>query len=232
MALGERRVLDYSAGRTGPVVERPSSSLFRNAPVSMAIVAVCVLATVANELTGNLVNMEGALIPSLVARGEWYRVLSCIPTHGGFIHVFFNMTVVWTLGVALEQGVGSWRFAVISLVTALGSSTFVMWLAPNVPTVGASGMILGYAGAMLPIATREGRSALMTWLIQIVIISALPGVSWQGHLGGFLFGLPCGVLLRDRARYFALGTPFLIGGAVLACALAISARAGGVVSWL
>lgn len=232
MALGNRRVLDASPGQSGPVVQRPSASLFRQAPVCMAILALSVLTTVANQLTGNLVNFEGALIPSRVAQGEWYRLLTAIPTHAGFIHVFFNMTVVWTLGVTLERVVGSWRFAVISLVTALGSSTLVMWLAPDVPTVGASGMILGYAGAMLPISTREGRSALMTWLIQILIISALPGVSWQGHLGGFLFGLPCGVLLRDRAKYFGLGTPLLIGGSVLACALATFWRAGGLSSWL
>lgn len=224
MAIGERRVLDRAA-QDQRVIRPPTASVLRRAPVSAAIIALSVAAVVGDFLTASRVTALGALVPSWVALGQWWRVLTCIPVHGNAIHLLFNMSVVWTLGVSLEQAIGSWRFAVISCVTALGSSTFVMLLAPEVATVGASGMILGYAGAMLPIATIEGRRSLLTWLVQIAIISLLPFVSWQGHLGGFVFGLPCGLLLRNNARYFGIGAPFLILGAVIACALSISYRA-------
>lgn len=224
MAIGQRRVLDPTTeDRRG--IPPARVGVLQRAPVSLVIIVASVAATLMNYATHDQFNQYAALVPAWAAQGQWYRVLSCIPAHGGAIHVLFNMSVVWTLGVSLERAVGSWRFAVISLVTALGSSTLVMLLAPNVATVGASGMILGYAGAMLPIATSEGRRSLMTWLVQIAIISLLPMVSWQGHLGGFLFGLPCGVLLRNNARDFGIGTPFLVGGAVLLCAGSIYLRA-------
>ncbi|MBX5480227.1 MAG: rhomboid family intramembrane serine protease [Myxococcaceae bacterium] len=189
-----------------------------------ALIALCVLTFAVDWLTRGAAFQLGALLPSLVRHGQWWRALACIFVHAGPLHLIMNMSVVWTLGFALERAIGSWRFMAISLVTALGSSTFVLLWSPDVPTIGASGMILGYAGAMLPIATAQGRRALGTWLVQIALISLLPNVSWQGHLGGFLFGLPCGVLLRHQARRFNAGIPFVVFAA--AVALVVAARVG------
>src|SRR5206468_7711605 len=123
------------------------------------------------------------------------------------------------LGFPLERAVGAGRMAIISWVTALGSSTFALLFSFDVPTVGASGMILGWAGALLPVATRETRRSLGTWLVQVAVLSLIPGVSWQGHLGGFLFGLPCGYALRlGRARFTALG-PVLMAAATATAVL-------------
>ncbi|HME92257.1 MAG TPA: rhomboid family intramembrane serine protease, partial [Myxococcaceae bacterium] len=135
-------------------------------------------------------------------------------------HIFFNMSAVYTLGAALERGLGTWRFALVSLATCLGSAAFALFFSFRVPTVGASGMILGWAGAMLPISTRAGRQNLLIWLVQVAVISLLPGVSWQGHLGGFLFGLPCGIALRAGARWFNLFGPLV---AVMAAVIAVLA---------
>jgi membrane associated rhomboid family serine protease len=102
------------------------------------------------------------------------------------------------------------RFLGICIVTALGSSAFALLFNFDVPTVGASGMILGWAGAMIPIATEQGRKELGTWLVQVVIISLLPGVSWAGHLGGFLFGIPCGVALRMGRAVYTVALPLIL----------------------
>ena len=72
-------------------------------------------------------------------------------------------------------------------------------------------MILGWAGAMIPISSAQGRRSLWIWLVQIAAISfILPNVSWQGHLGGFLFGLPCGVALRYGTQVFRYVAPVLL----------------------
>lgn len=161
-----------------------------------------------------------ALYGPLVRSGEWWRLLSYALEHGGPLHIFFNMSAVYTLGAALERGLGTWRFALVSLATCLGSAAFALFFSFGVPTVGASGMILGWAGAMLPISTRAGRQNLLIWLVQVAVISLLPGVSWQGHLGGFLFGLPCGIALRAGPRWFNLLGPVLV---VIAAAIAVVA---------
>jgi membrane associated rhomboid family serine protease len=144
-----------------------------------------------------------------VRAGEWWRVLSANVEHGGPLHLFFNMSVVWTMGRAYEAGIGTWRFAQISLVSALGSSVAVLFFAFGSPTVGASGMILGWVGAILPIASRTARRQLGVWLLQIVVISILPGVSWQAHLGGFVAGMLCGLALRAGAKVFRYAMPVL-----------------------
>ena len=141
-----------------------------------------------------------ALYGPLVAWGEWWRIPGSILEHGNAIHVLFNMSVVWTMGMQLERELGTARMVAISVVTALGGAAMVLFVDFSQPTVGASGMILGWAGAMLPIANRQARRSLSTWLIQVAVISLLPFVSWSGHLGGFLAGLPCGFLLRSRSN--------------------------------
>jgi rhomboid protease GluP len=158
-----------------------------------------------------------ALYGPLVQQGEYWRMLSCAFEHGSVVHIFLNMTVVYSLGFMLERAIGSWRFLGLSFVTALGASAFSLIFNFDVPTVGASGMGLGWAGAMLPIANDKGRRDLGFWLGLIVLISVLPvffeglpRVSWAGHLGGFLFGLPCGVALRQGRSVYSVALPLIL----------------------
>ncbi|WP_163998302.1 rhomboid family intramembrane serine protease [Pyxidicoccus caerfyrddinensis] len=145
-----------------------------------------------------------------VQAGQYWRLLGAVLEHGGALHLVFNMSVVVTLGFTLERGIGSLRFLGLSLVAALGASTFSLLFNFNTITVGASGMILGWAGAMLPISTQQGRRELFIWLAQVAVLSLLPFVSWAGHLGGFLFGLPCGLALRMGGRVYARALPILL----------------------
>jgi membrane associated rhomboid family serine protease len=150
----------------------------------------------------------------LVQQGQTWRALGYVFEHGDILHIALNMSVVWTLGMGLERSIASWRFLIISVVTALGGAVFALLFGFNQPMVGASGRNLGWAGATLPISTRQGQKTLATWLIPVAVISLLPMVSWQGHLGGFLFGLPCGLALRNGRRTFALLAPLLLLAAV------------------
>ncbi|CAM3620904.1 rhomboid family intramembrane serine protease [Corallococcus sp. ZKHCc1 1396] len=161
-----------------------------------------------------------ALFGPSVRAGEYWRLLGMVFEHGNALHLFFNMSVVFTMGQTLERGIGSLRFLALSLVTALGGSAFALFFNFNVQTVGASGMILGWGGAMLIIATQQGRKDLYFWLVQVAVISLLPGVSWAGHLGGFLFGLPCGMALRQGRKFYARAIPVLL---FIAAALALVA---------
>jgi membrane associated rhomboid family serine protease len=207
--LGERRVLEPAPGVQRSVARQRR---FERLPwVSWGIIAACVAVFLAEYLLHLDLYSWGALYgPFVRDERQWYRAVSTVFVHGGALHLVLNMSVVWTLGSQLERAIRSWRFLLVSIVTMLGSAAFVLWLGPAVPTVGASGMILGWAGVILPIATSEGRRSIGFWLLQVAVISLLPFVSWQGHLGGFVFGLPCGLLLRNHGRYFTLGAPVLI----------------------
>jgi membrane associated rhomboid family serine protease len=173
----------------------------------------------------------GALYGPLVARGQWWRILTDVFVHAeldlrpvahpsplssssgmGLMHIGFNMWVLVTLGFTFERMIGSARMALVSLATALGASAFSLAFNFNILTIGASGMIIGWIGALLPIVTEQGRRQLGIWLVEIAVISLLPGVSWSGHLGGFLFGLPCGLALRKGTKFWSAAGVIVVAG--------------------
>lgn len=233
MAIGgDRRVLD-PAGQRGPEGE-PGRLPFdpRRIPWVSGTVLVLAVLIFAGELLARFpfVELFALYGPAVVPGGQWYRALSTVLVHGSIMHILFNMMVLYSIGIPFERAIGTWRFLLVSLIGALGSAVFVLWLAFDAPTVGASGMILAWAGAMLPIATREGRRQLSSWLVQIGLLSALPllfpaiRISWQGHLGGFVFGVLAGLLLRNRARNFPTGAPILLF--ITAALVVVAAYAG------
>jgi membrane associated rhomboid family serine protease len=180
------------------------------------IIGVCALVFLYDSYAGVAQGRAhfGLLYGPAVQQGELWRLVSHVFEHGGVIHLLFNMSVVYTLGMSFERSVGTARFVLISAVTALGSATFALLFGFDKAMLGASGMILGWGGAILPIATQQGRRAVGIWLAQVAIISLLPGISWQGHLGGFVFGLPCGYILRKAPRRFWQYAPLLLVAAL------------------
>ncbi|WP_395851309.1 rhomboid family intramembrane serine protease [Cystobacter fuscus] len=209
-----------------PGPERPPPPPFfprarapRPPPVSAAVIGGSVALFVVDAVLSQGETLRGGLGPvfqwlalygPLVQDGQYWRVLSCILTHGGPLHLAFNMWVAYSLGTLFERAIGSGRFLLLSIIAALGSSAFALLFNFKVVTVGASGMILGYGGAMLVTATREFRRGIIFWLAQVAVLSLIPGVSWAGHLGGFLFGLPVGIALRAGPRVFARAAPLLL----------------------
>lgn len=234
MALQDRQILEPPPGTPAGPPPGPPPRL-PLAPVSIGIIAVCVAVYLAETLGGigesiveggrTLGTLQyGALYGPKVAAGEWWRVLATVFEHGSLLHLAFNMSVVWTLGQVLERSIGSARFALVCVITALGASAMTLFFAFDHPTVGASGMILGWAGTMLPVSTKQGRRSLGIWLIQVVAISLLPGISWQGHLGGFLAGLPCGFALAGGPMRFRWASPVILFLMAVVTVIACSGR--------
>ena len=73
---------------------------------------------------------------------------------------------------------------------------------PGSVTIGFSGVIFGVFGGFASIVLRNGNerglAMIGRMLLPNIIISLMPGVSWQGHLGGFVGGFVVGLMLPDR----------------------------------
>jgi len=171
--------------------------------VSWGITAACIAVYLFEAwLSGDINHPDnlGALNAPLVRSGQWWRMATCIVEHGNLVHIALNLSVVLQLGTTSERLLGRANFATISLITAFGSSALALLLSsPESSTVGASGMIVGWAGALMPIATDQFRRSLRTWVLQVALLSLIPHISWQGHLGGFVAGLICGYYFRLTA---------------------------------
>lgn len=154
----------------------------------------------------------GFLSRDLVRERQWWRLLSYAFIHGGPLHLGMNMLAAYNLGLPLERRLGSARFAEISLITCLGAAAAVVLFAdPKTPTIGASGILFGWLGLLVPLLSREALRSFARVLVLNALISLLPGISWQGHLGGFLAGLACGLVLRFDAKRFSVVAPALVG---------------------
>jgi len=213
-------------GPPEPPPQRPAPVRRAPPPFCTALIVVCVAVFLGEMARVPLLDSRlWALYGPAVEAGQWWRVLTVLLVHANVTHILFNMMTVASLGFPVERILGTSRMLAVSLVSALGSSAMVLAFGFDQPVVGASGMILGWAGVLLPVINRESRQQLLSQLVLVVIISLLPHVSWQGHLGGFLAGLACGGVLRLWGRRFDVLWPILAG--ILALAIYLLARSGG-----
>ncbi len=122
--------------------------------------------------------------------------------HGGLPHLIAN-TVPFVLLGWLSTGrkrLDFWVVAVVSALTA-GLLAWVFGTAGSVH-IGASGVVFGFLGFLMGRGIWERRagpvvlSVLVTLVFGGMLWGMVPvvagvGISWQGHLGGFLGGLLC-----------------------------------------
>ncbi|HGG58212.1 MAG TPA: rhomboid family intramembrane serine protease, partial [Nannocystis exedens] len=81
--------------------------------------------------------------------GDWWRLLTAAFLHGSWLHLLLNLSALWSIGEWLEPAIGSRKTLAIFLIAALGGSlASLVWCEAPV-VVGASGGILGLAGALL-----------------------------------------------------------------------------------
>lgn len=136
--------------------------------------------------------------------GEYWRLLTVALTHGGLMHLFFNMYALLVLGNTLESAIGRNKFLAIFVISQLGASFASIYFgAINVVSVGASGAIFGLFGAMVVISKRFGLETKQVYVIvgiNFVIGFIFPGIDWHAHLGGLISGFIAASVLLSPAR--------------------------------
>ena len=229
VCVGEAR---QSARRLRPALPRPRS-------VTTAIIAVNIGVFVLDAIlraagVGSLLE-AGAMIPALVARGEWYRLVTAMFLHVGLFHLALNGFALYVFGGLVEQVLGSARFLGIYLVTGFaGSAVSFAFGDPSRAAVGASGAVFGLLGAWLAYNLRRRSLGLaqanVRWVLMLLAINLafgliLPRIDWLAHLGGLAAGLVGGFLIEGVGRR-AARTASQIGALFL-----VTAGAGALVAW-
>ncbi|MEV7967402.1 rhomboid family intramembrane serine protease [Sphaerisporangium sp. NPDC088356] len=185
--------------------------------VTWTLMAINVLFYLGEVVDASLVDRFEMSAP-WVAAGEWWRMLTGAFLHApppSYWHILFNMWALYVIGPQLERMLGSLRFGAVYLLAALGGSVAV-YLTGSA-SVGASGAIYGLFGAMFVVARRLGfdvRGVLWLIGINVVLTFVIPGISWQGHLGGLVTGALVTALFayapsRNR-KAFQLGTALAV----------------------
>ncbi len=218
-AVGQQCVdcVQATAGSVPPARTAAGGLLRDGAPlVTYALMAANVLVFVLQTVSGTL-QYKLSLFPVAVAGGQEYRLLTSAFMHYGIVHILFNMYALYVLGPPLERYLGRLRFTALYLLSALGGSVVVyLFSGLNAATAGASGAIFGLFGATLVAARRlrlDVRSLVVLIVINLVITFTVPGISWQGHVGGLLTGalVAAAYLYAPRAQRNLIQAGFTLG---------------------
>ena len=173
-----------------------------------------------------------------VAAGEWYRLITSafvVPGAGlsglGLVDILFNMWALVFVGPTLEGMLGRVRFLAVYLLSAVGGSVLIYYLAPQTPVLGASGAIFGLFGAWF-VASRKLRLDSRGIVLLIALNLGLSFVyhstiSWQDHVGGLIAGavVMAAYVYAPRKNRVAIQVAATVAVAVL-LAVAVVIRTG------
>jgi rhomboid protease GluP len=151
--------------------------------------------------------------PLVLVYQQWWRCLTYAYTHGGLIHLAFNMVVLYQVGPLIEGEIGSLRFFTLYTFTALTATALGLLWHPGVPVVGASGSLFGLIGFAVAYYHRLGpqarplRDFMFRWALFAFVFGLLVGADNAGHLGGALGGAIFGLAIPMGVRNRRLATP-------------------------
>ncbi len=149
--------------------------------------------------------------PCFPEKSVYLAVLTSLFLHGSLAHLGFNMLFLWIFGNNLEDRWGRVRYLLFYLAAGIAATLAFVITSPSsvIPLIGASGAIAGVMGAYLVLFPR-------TRILGLVFILPLPlpawmflgfwfvsqflggsdGVAYAAHVGGFVFGMAVGAIVR------------------------------------
>ena len=161
--------------------------------VTLALVAISVLLWVGQILPGSQLTQQLFFAPALATTEPWrFITAGFVHSPSNPLHVLLNMYSIYIFGQILEPMLGRVRFAALYLVSILGGSVAVLYLGdPYTPVVGASGAFFGLMAAYFVVLRSVGaqsRGVVGLIAFNLIFSFMVPGISWQGHVGGLLAG--------------------------------------------
>lgn len=162
-------------------------------PATVALITTNALVFAWSSLVGHTtVILNYGLLGVEVATGDTYRLITATVLHASLTHLAFNMFALWFLGSALEPMIGTAKFLVVYLVSAVaGAAVSYAFSSPFVPSVGASGAVFGLLGAVYVVLRRQDRdvtSITVVLAINVALGFLVAGIDWRAHLGGLVAG--------------------------------------------
>ncbi|AXT46092.1 rhomboid family intramembrane serine protease [Chromobacterium rhizoryzae] len=183
----------------------------------------------------------GANLAPFTLGGESWRLFSSIFVHGGAMHLLLNMYMLLLIGPLAQKRFGGIGFLAVYLATGLVAGLVSAWWYGTHPvtnlfmqssirlvaSVGASGALMGLAGALCvaglsdaDMGGSQGKALAQVVLLNLGMGFMVSGVDQACHVGGLLAGLPLGALgwserLKRRPLQRSLLFVALAGAAAL-----------------
>jgi membrane associated rhomboid family serine protease len=173
-----------------------------------AIVIVNLLVLIATFIKPDLIYILG------VSRATFFQqpwtIVTSLFTHAGLWHVLANMLTLYFFGSFITRLLGMKNFLIVYFCGGLLGNLLFLLIAPRFAVgVGASGAVFALGGVLtvltpkLKVIVFPIPVPIPLWIAIIggfIILSIIPRIAWQAHLGGLVFGLLAGLLYRKRVR--------------------------------
>ena len=136
--------------------------------------------------------------------GDWWRLLTSMFLHGGFMHLILNISGLVIAAIFVEPLLGRTKYFILYILSGICGSLASIWWYPNTISVGASGAIFGLYGAILGLLLTNafpegGKKGILIMIGIYVGISLLwgltGGIDNAAHIGGLLSGALIGIIL-------------------------------------
>jgi rhomboid protease GluP len=160
--------------------------------------------------------------PLTVDERQWWRIVASTFLHAGFAHIALNMLAFWTSAHIVERLYGPRWFVFLYALSGLGASLASLWHHPGVPSVGASGAIVGVYGCLLafhlhanPVLSTATRNTEIKSLLGFFAYLLVAGfrdraIDTVAHIAGALIGFAMGFMyarwLEPRLPHVAAAT--------------------------
>ena len=178
-----------------------------------------------------LVYWGGQFWPLVINQGQWWRCLTYAFTHGGILHIGFNMLVLYQIGPLIEAEIGAAPFLFLYTATALTATAMDYFWHPLVPVVGASGALFGLIGFAIVYYHRLGpageyiRNFMFRWAIYAFVFALVIGADNAAHLGGAAGGALFGLVMPLRVQTRRTLAPLFNALAVLSAVAIVASIA-------
>ena len=141
----------------------------------------------------------GAIVPHLILEsGEYYRLVTAMFVHFGWMHLFFNVAGILIFGTRIERYYGRVAFLSIYFISGLSASVASLILTRGF-SAGASGAVYGLLGAAFvytklknPMDLINKHVVLVYIIMGISVGFTMANIDNFGHLGGLIAGLLIG----------------------------------------
>ncbi len=191
------------------------SGLLRRAPVTLALIGLSVVGFIIAMLPGTEsvralftilpYKVEGDMLVVGALDGQYWRLITPVFLHFGWLHIVFNSLWMWDLGPRVEAVIGQFNMLMLFLVIALVSNMCQFLFAEPGFFGGMSGVVYGllafaWVGPLLQPAWRiQPTPAIMLlmlgWLVACVFglveAAGFGKIANAAHIGG----LACGAAL-------------------------------------
>lgn len=226
----------HTLGAEPPLVARRSGVATATLTLAGVLVAAFIAQNLVDRLIGSVrIGAQTLQLSSFTAAfmlniqgvpGEhaWWRMLTYAFLHANLVHIGFNVWVLVDLGRIYEARRG-WGdlLAAFAAGTMVGAYlTSITQAHQSLLLVGASGGILGIAGALLADVLRSQTPSdrallrgLVQWMVLIALFSvAVPNVSLWGHAGGVVGGMLWGFVRQGLPADRRIGSAAGVIGAL------------------